>query len=259
MNKPAIRIVFASLLALAALLTLAAPRASAQTAASDPKAVALAERTLEAMGGREAWESTRFVRFNFFGFRVHHWDRYTGRHRLEGKSREGVAYVVLHNVVDRTGRVFLDGQEATGEAQKEWLERAYGAWINDTYWLVMPYKLRDPGVVLSYAGEETIDGKVYDKVALGFDNVGLTPGDHYWAYLDRATGLMDRWAYHLQDMKPEDPPTVWTWEGWQRYGKILLAPKRKKLSDGREVELGPIAVFDTLADSVFESPAPVAP
>lgn len=254
MNEPVKCLVFAT-----ALLALTAPGASAETPASDPKAVALAERTLEAMGGRQAWESTRYLRFNFFGFRLHHWDRYTGRHRLEGKSREGVAYVVLHNVIDRSGRVFLEGREATGEVQKEWLERAYGAWINDTYWLVMPYKLRDPGVVLSDAGEETIDGQVYDKVKLSFESVGLTPGDHYWAYLNRATGLMDRWAYHLEDMKPEDPPTVWTWEGWQRHGRIQLAPKRKNLGDGREVELGQIAVFDALPDSVFESPAPVSP
>ena len=101
----------------------------------------------------------------------------------------------------------------------------------------MPYKLRDPGVNLSYAGEETIDGKTYDKLALSFGKVGLTPGDRYWVYINRDTGLMDRWAYILQDMPKEGPPTVWKWEGWQKYGNIMLAPHRTQVGDDRKLEL----------------------
>ena len=50
-------------------------------------ASALAARTVESMGGAEAWEATRYLRFNFFGARLHHWDRYSGHHRLEGGPR----------------------------------------------------------------------------------------------------------------------------------------------------------------------------
>ena len=35
------------------------------------------------------------------------------------------------------------------------LDDAHGAWINDSYWLVMPYKLLDPGVRLRHLGERT--------------------------------------------------------------------------------------------------------
>lgn len=153
---------------------------SAQAAAD--QATDLAERSMEAMGGRQAWEETRFLRFNFFGFRLHHWNRHTVRHRLEGKTREGDEYVVLHNIHTREGQVWLNGEELAGEDEAEWLKRAYGAWINDAYWLVMPYKLQDPGVNLSHDGEEELDGAVYDKLLLFFDGVGLTPGDRYWAY-----------------------------------------------------------------------------
>lgn len=226
---------------------------------SDPRAVELADRCLAAMGGAEAWDATRFLRFDFFGFRLHHWDRYTGRHRLEGKTRDGHAYVVLHDVETREGRAWLDGAELSGDAAKEWLQRGYEAWINDTYWLLMPYKMRDPGVRLAYDGEETVDGRLVDKVVLTFGNVGLTPGDRYWAYLDRESGLMTRWAYHLEDMKPEDPPTHWRWEGWERHGRILLSPTRVNPDPekGATRSLGRIAVFDELPDSVFTSPEPV--
>jgi hypothetical protein len=230
----------------------------AVSTAADEKANALAQRTLDAMGGAEAWQATRFVRFNFFGFRLHHLDRQTGRHRLEGKARSGEQYVVLHNIHSREGRVFLDGKEADGEAKAEWLERAYGAWVNDTYWLAMPYKLRDPGVHLSHDGEEELDGQVYDKLLLTFDNgVGLTSGDRYWAYINRETGLMDRWAYFLEGYEEGQEPTHWQWLDWKTCGGVKFSSRRVKVDSGDTRELGELAVFDELPDAVFESPAAV--
>ena len=110
---------------------------------------------------------------------------------------------------------------------------------------------------LSYDGEETIDGKAYDKLALSFGKVGLTPGDRYWVYVNRDTGLVDRWSYILQDMPKEGPPTVWKWEGWQKYGNIMLAPHRTQVGNEHKLELSDIAVMDKLPDSVFTSPEPV--
>ncbi len=253
MPKTVTRRLWTPLVAAFVLITLPPALASA---AADPKADAVAETTLEAMGGRTAWEATRYLRFNFFGFRLHHWDRYTGRHRLEGETREGQAYVVLHNVHSRQGQVWLDGELQSGEAKAEWLERAYKAWINDTYWLLMPYKLRDPGVDLSYDGEEEIDGTVYDRLHLAFEGVGVTPGDQYWAYVNRETGLMDRWAYRLQSYEEGREATHWLWLDWKSYGGIRLAAVRRGLEDGNERGLGEIAVFDHLDDAVFTSPEP---
>ncbi len=237
-----------------ALILLATAFVAAPAAADDARAERVAARTLAAMGGQQAWDATRFLRFDFFGFRLHHWDRHTGRHRLEGQTREGDAYVVLHNVVTREGRAFLNGEELAGEARDEWLERAYGAWINDTYWLLMPYKLTDPGVDLAYEGQEVVDGTAYEKLKLTFDGVGLTPGDAYWAWINVETGLMDRWAYHLQDWEAEREPTAWSWLDWGRYGSILLSPRRVKLDDGSERLLDDLAVLDEVPDGLFETP-----
>jgi hypothetical protein len=222
-----------------------------------PSANSVADRVMKALGGQEAWDNTRYLRFSFAGRRTHWWDKWTGRHRIEGQNREGQKYVVLENINTKEGTAYLEGRKAEGEKAAELLKNAYGAWINDTYWLLMPYKLRDPGVNLSYAGEETIDGKTYDKLALSFANVGLTPGDRYWAYINRDTGLMDRWAFILQDMPKEGPPSAWLWEGWQTHGSIMLAPHRSQVGGDRKLELGDIAVPDELPDSVFTSPEPV--
>ena len=243
---------------LALALAIAMLPASGFAQQRDAKSVELAERMLEAMGGEQAWQDTRFVRFNFFGARLHHWDRHTGRHRLEGKTRDGDEYLLLHNVNTREGTAVVNGEVLDGEDKASWLERAYGMWINDTYWLVMPYKLMDPGVSLEYDGEEEIDGTTFDKVKLTFDKVGLTPGDTYWAYINRATGLMERWAYFLEDWEEGREPTHWQWLDWSRYGGIMLSSRRLNPDGEREALLDELAVFDHLPDSVFESAEPVA-
>ncbi|MEM9555393.1 MAG: hypothetical protein AAGC60_14145 [Acidobacteriota bacterium] len=238
----------------------AVPAASADesdTPHRDARAVEIAERSRDAMGGA-ALEATRFLRFNFFGARTHHWDRSTGRHRLEGTSRDGQSYVVVQDLDDRTGHVWIDGEAADEATTAEWLERAHGAWINDTYWLLMPAKLLDPGVHLVAEGREEIDGKSYDKVKLTFDQVGLTPGDTYWAWFDTETGLMHQWAYHLQSWEAEREPTRWLWLDWQPYGDVVLSSVRRMVDDGSERMLSDIAVFEHLDDALFTDPAPAS-
>ncbi|MBW8874903.1 MAG: hypothetical protein JF614_08060 [Acidobacteria bacterium] len=68
---------------------------------------------------------------------------------------------------------------------------------------------------------------------------------------------MDRWAYLLESMPKEGPPTAWKWEGWQKYGNIMLAPHRVAVEGDHKLELGDISVPATLPDSVFTSPDPV--
>ncbi|MCB1054541.1 MAG: hypothetical protein KDD11_03410 [Acidobacteria bacterium] len=239
------------------LLVAAAPGSLADEASPAPedlRAQSVAERTLEAMGGRDAWQATHVLRFTFAGARTHVWDRLTGRHRLDGTTREGQRYTVLDDLGQRTGRVWIDGEEIHGRTAEDWLDRAYGAWVNDTYWLLMPYKLLDPGVHLAYGGRQTFDGRPCDVLELAFGSVGLTPGDRYTVYVDADTGLVAGWAYVLESFDPGQEATAWTWGNWQRYGGILLASERKMVGGDRELPLTEIAVYDRLPDSVFEDP-----
>jgi hypothetical protein len=227
--------------------------------ASDPKAMAIANQVMDAMGGKESWDNTRYIRFTFFGFRTHHWDKWTGRYRVEWKDRRsGDANVVLMNLNTKEGDAYVNGKKAEGETLANLLRSAQGAWINDTYWLLMPYKLQDPGVTLKYDGEETMDGVTYDKLHLSFDNVGRTPGDEYWAYINRETHLMDQWRFLLQPRGEEGKRSegIYKWNRWQKYGNVMISPEREG-TDGNKRELQNIAVFETLSDAVFTSPEPV--
>ncbi len=76
----------------------------------------------------------------------------------------------------------------------------------------------------------------------------------------RRLGQRHLLAYFLQGWEEGRAPTHWQWLDWQRYGRIMLSPRRLNPdpeNDGERM-LSEIAIFDHLPDSVFESPAPVA-
>ncbi|HEV8699899.1 MAG TPA: hypothetical protein VGV60_01360 [Candidatus Polarisedimenticolia bacterium] len=248
---------------------------------SDPRAVAIADLVLAAMGGPRAWEQTRFLHFAFAVerrsgrtvFRTHLWDRWEGRLRYQATGKDGTPFVVLLDLESRTGEAYRLSREAPAqgsprdraparfepEAERLLLTEAYESWINDTYWVLMPYKMKDPGVRLRYAGDVRRDGSDYDLVELTFAGVGLTPGDRYWAHVNRRTHLMDRWSYVLQDDPPGSEPTVWDWKGWTRRGRILLCPEKVTSRKGETVKIvHPILeVYDSLPDAYFNSPEPL--
>ena len=66
---------------------------------SDPRAIEIADRVMAAMGGRQAWDATRFLRWRFFGRRLHVWDKHSGDIRVEGVDSEtDEPYVVLYQM-----------------------------------------------------------------------------------------------------------------------------------------------------------------
>jgi len=227
-----------SVLALAALLAAAllpSPRsAGAEAAKPDSKATALADKVMQALGGAKAWNNTHYLRFDFavdrggktVVRRAHTWDKWTGRYRLEATNKKGDPSVVLMNVNTKEGSAFLKGKQLEGKEAKKHLEEAYATWVNDTYWLLMPYKLRDPGVTLQYAGDTTVAGATYDRVALSFENVGETPGDHYWVWVNRGNHRVERWDMVLQSDQP--PPKSYTWEGWEQHGGLWFATAHRQ-------------------------------
>lgn len=222
-------------------------------AGPDPKALAVAERVSQALGGEAAWNATRYLRFDFAVeaegqvklSRAHTWDKWTGRYRLEGRNKEGQAFVVLMNLNTKQGSAWVGGEPVLAEALQKQLENAYGAWVNDTYWLLMPYKLRDPGVSLAYAGQ----AEGCDKILLTFDKVGLTPKDRYWVWVNQKTGLVDRWDFVLKG--EAGPPTTFEWKGWKAFGKIQLAADRREPKTGRRIFFPVLETPASVEDAAF--------
>lgn len=246
------------LLALTALATLAfVPAVRAQenpampdfdVAGSDAQAIALADGVMAAMGGREAWDNTRYIAWNFFGRRTHVWDKWTGNLRFEPQAGK----VILMNIHSKEGKVFQDGEEVTdAETLAKDLDGGYKAWINDSYWLTMPYKLKDSGVTLEYVGKgELEDGRPGQILQLTFEGVGVTPQNKYHVYVADESGLVEQWAFFPTADAPE-PQFKTPWAKWTKHGDIMLS------GDRGQFQLEDIRVYDELPASVFEDPSPV--
>jgi hypothetical protein len=243
-------------LAFLVLVFVASPRAKAADK-RDAKAVEIAHAMMQAMGGENGWDSVHFVRFDFKVIangkavldRHHLWDKYSGRYRLETKTKDGREEVVLFNTGTKEGKVYLAGKEVEGGEAKKDLKDAYGAYINDMYWLAEPWKWLDPGVNLKYLGTRKRGKESYDVVQLTFNHVGLTPGDEYTDYISRESHLMTHWEYHLQGGQKGS----WDWE-YGTYGGIMLAKTHVSTDKKNEINMGDVRVLGTVDDAYFTDP-----
>ncbi len=249
--------------------TAAAPAPAFDPAGSDPRAVEVADRVMAGLGGEAAWAGTRSLVFTFavargdteLTRRAHYWDRTTGRHRVEYRDRDQRSFVVIHTIGDTTLSAVQAAVGGTPISDRDELrglqEVAHAMWVNDGYWLLMPYKLKDPGVHLAHEGEKGEDGRTWEVIRLSFDQVGLTPGDQYWAYVNRATGLMERWAFRLESMPPDAEPKAFDWMNWRQYGGILLADAKVAVGGNQRIFYPVLAVAGELPVGTFTSTAPV--
>ena len=216
---------------------------------SDQKAILIADQVMEAMGGRESWDNTRYVCWNFFGARLLIWDKYSGDVRIES-NRDSTIYLI--NIHDDTGRISRNGVEINQQdSVKKYVEQGKRIWINDSYWLVMPYKLKDSGVTLTWLREdETQSGIASDVLQLQFKEVGVTPDNRYEVWVDTTTHLVRQWAYYQHDTLSE-PGFILPWDEWTPKGEILLSGNRGERS------LTDIHVFEEVSSTTFLSFEPV--
>ncbi|HEX9957906.1 MAG TPA: DUF6503 family protein, partial [Fibrella sp.] len=65
------------------------------------------------------------------------------------------------------------------------------------YFVLLPFKLRDPAVVADYIGESQVDGQQYDKVRVRFraEGGGKDYGDTFFYWFNQKTHTMDYLAY----------------------------------------------------------------
>lgn len=210
---------------------------------SDPQAIALADSVMLAMGGRNAWDNTRYIGWTFFGRRHLLWDKKEGNVRIEITAD---STVLLVNVFDKTGKAMVQGEEITeADSLAKLMDRAEAIWINDSYWLVMPFKLKDSGVTLKYLGQDTTQtGDMAEVLALTFEEVGNTPENKYQVYVDPSSKLVVQWDY-FQNATDETPRITTPWTDYQSYGEILLSGGRGNRG------LTNIAVYDTVPTAVF--------
>jgi hypothetical protein len=207
-------------------LTAAAARAADESA---DKGQQLATDLWKASGG-EDWAKVKEVHFTFVVenegkplFSAQHvWNVPAGTDEVKWKDKQGKDHQVTANLATPAS----DGEEKT----------AYGRWVNDSYWLLAPLKIRDRGVKVEAGGPKELNGVIYETLRLSFDQVGLTPTDHYVFYLDPLTKLPHAWDYIPKSGEGMQA----TWEKYQTFGGLNLATEHN--FNGKTIRLADIKV-----------------
>ena len=174
-------------------------------------AAPVADAVWKASGG-ENWPDVKTIDFTF---------------AVEKGGKNLVSAEHHWNVAAQTDHVKWKGKDVTvnliepgaGDDAKE----AYARWVNDSYWLLAPLKLKDRGVNVTEEGKKEMDGAEREVLQLSFGKVGLTPNDQYRLYIDPATKLVASWDY-----MPEPGKSMHgTWEDYQKSGGLTLATDHK--------------------------------
>jgi hypothetical protein len=224
----------------------------------DSKAVEIAKTMEAAMGGLNMWQQAHFIRYDFIVKqgsktlldRSHLWDKQTGRYRLEEKTRDGKPEVVLFNINTKEGSAYIGGKKAEGVEAEKAVTDAYAAFVNDSWWLDMPWGWLNDGVNLKYLGPKKRGQETDDVVELTFNHVGLTPGDMYHAFVSRHSHLMTHWDYVLQSHQKGS----WDWEYTESNG-IKLASNHRSAGGKMTINMGNVSVLDSVDEDFFTNPS----
>jgi hypothetical protein len=230
----------------------------------DAEAARIWNSLMDRIAPDDGYARTRYLQFDWIVSRgegqtlrrSHRWAMWEGDYRVEAPV-DGGTMVALFNVsAPDQGRVWVDGEQVTGARADSLLDRANGMFINDSYWLLMPFKWGDPGVTATYVGQETAPGwgdATYQVVELTFEGVGLTPQNKYRAYVDPGTGMMELWA-HYREADQDEPNFVLAWTDWRDHGPIMLSSRREDPEGNAPIWFENLRAETEVPQGMFEPP-----
>ena len=216
----------------------------AQQENRDSTAEKIANDVIHAMGGIEQFEETGYIGWQFFESRQIIWDKLHDRVRVDYLKKK---ITIIAGLSGNDVKLFMNGSEIhQPDSLIKYLNKGKLIWMNDSYWLVMPFKLLEPGVNLKYLGIfKTLDSLNAEVIELTFNKVGATPENKYWIYVDPVTHFILQWDYYDSY---NDPQAEFKniWGNYEKYGNIFLSDDR-----GTEGKLSDIHVWDELPESIF--------
>ncbi|WP_420577445.1 hypothetical protein [Ekhidna sp.] len=152
------------------------------------EAEALATEMLNALN-KPGYDSISLIRFTYPGGHNYEWDRENNKVRVRWDSKD----------------VYLDLNQSPDDFNVTEYQ-AYEYFLNDTFWLVAPFKVRDDGVMRS-----TVDVKDGRGLLVTYTSGGVTPGDSYlWIIGD--DGFPKAWKLYTSNV-PIGGLKV-GWGGW---------------------------------------------
>jgi hypothetical protein len=158
----------------------------------------------------EAYAEIKILRWSFPRGHDFVWNRENGAVNVRWDD-----YEVNLNTETREGLATRSGEPLWAEEKEEALTMAWRYFANDSFWLIAPYKIRDPGTTRTFI--ETNEGP---GILVTYSSGGVTPGDTYLWILDD-NHLPKKWKLWVQIIPVGG--LAFTWEGWQSYQGAMIA------------------------------------
>lgn len=140
---------------------------------SGNKADLLANKMLTALN-YSAYRNTRFLEWSFRGKHFYKWDKQQNIATISWDNNK----VIYHTKEKEKSKVFVDNKETTNP---EILQKAIDFFNNDSFWLVAPYKVFEPGIE-----RKVVKHNNKDALMVTYTTGGSTPGDSYLWILDNS-------------------------------------------------------------------------
>lgn len=197
--------------------------------AYNPNANAFADKILDAVK-HDAYKNTRYLEWSFGGRRSYKWDK---QEHIVDVLWDSIKVVLHPNEIAKSS-VYLNN--VLTKNKENLIKRAWNLFNNDSFWLVAPHKLFEPGIIRSIT---SVDGEAALKVK--YTTGGSTPGDSY-VWLVDSTFVPKSYRMYVPSMKMVDVPA--TWDEWTTTTSGTLLPKSHTFSSGRSLSMGDVKGYN---------------
>jgi len=174
--------------------------------------------------GKTAFDEIPYLQWEFFrGGHKYLWDKENNKAIIEWGDNK-----VIMDLDAQSASCYKKGVLQKDKAHEKLKQKAWSYWCNDSFWMIAPYKLLDPGTSREIVSLD--DGGT--GLMLTYESGGVTPGDSYLWILDsakRPTG----WKMWTSILPVQGLYT--SWDGWQNFMGATLATKHEMA--GREMSM----------------------
>lgn len=220
---------------LPALLTLTCLHPGALSAQDpQPEALALAHKVQAFAGGPKSWKLVDGLLFTVGERRVLYWDRRAGRVRVENlgepraRSRGRFIEVMVRDLEDKQ-----DLLQVPPSRPPQPRVSCYQTFINDSFCLLLPFKLLDEGVQLSIDPRDPEDAKGVQRLRLRFaKSAAISHRYSYVLHVESKSGRILQWDYYRSSRAR---PVSHKFEDYQAVGPLNLSLSRRQVGGKRDV------------------------
>ena len=182
------------------------------------RAEALTDKIQTAIN-QKAWDSTAAVAFSFRGNHHYLWDKKRNLVQVQWDDTK-----VIYNNKTLEGVAYINNKQLTDVDKTTAITKANDFFNNDSFWLIAPFKLRDPGTTRSIVLQDN-----QETLLVTYTSGGSTPGDSYLWFVDQ-NYIPKAWKMWVGIIPVGGIET--SWDEWQTFTNgVKIATNHKGLVD----------------------------